>query len=152
MPVCVFMNKEYATIEALKVTTLRDLGLESGNASLRLLGQLTEKPLDFFLNEIDKIPSVPLQAIPSPPQPKPVKTENPILKSEPVSSVNDSTPPLVPSTSTESTRSESFTKEELDEVLLLISRFNEKLSSIDPNVKIYKPVPSDISPANSKSR
>ncbi len=53
MPVCVFMNKEYSTIAALRATTLRDLGLESGSAAIRLLNQIKENPLSFYMEEIE---------------------------------------------------------------------------------------------------
>ncbi|KAJ3303718.1 hypothetical protein HDV03_003591 [Kappamyces sp. JEL0829] len=55
VPVVVFMNKEYGSIEALRTTTLQSLGILSGNASFRLLFQFTEHPLAHFAAEIDAI-------------------------------------------------------------------------------------------------
>lgn len=54
MPVCVFMNKEYSTISLLRSTSIRDLGLESGSAAIRLLGQIKENPLSSYLEEIER--------------------------------------------------------------------------------------------------
>ncbi|KAI8916696.1 GLUT4 regulating protein TUG-domain-containing protein [Powellomyces hirtus] len=42
MPVCVLMNKEFSTVEALQNTTLRKAGLSSGNGVIRVLLRPTE--------------------------------------------------------------------------------------------------------------
>lgn len=56
MPICVFSNKEYSSIATLKSTTIRDLGLESGSAAIRLLSKFTGHPLGHFLAEINREP------------------------------------------------------------------------------------------------
>lgn len=53
MPVCVFMNKEYSTISSLRSTSIRDLGLESGSAAIRLLGKIKENPISSYLEEME---------------------------------------------------------------------------------------------------
>ncbi|KAJ3046254.1 Tether containing UBX domain for GLUT4 [Rhizophlyctis rosea] len=54
MPICIFMNQEYATIEALQVTTLQKAGLTSGNAVIRLLFRYTDMSLEDAGKEIAK--------------------------------------------------------------------------------------------------
>ncbi|KAI8826709.1 uncharacterized protein EV422DRAFT_511123 [Fimicolochytrium jonesii] len=61
MPVCIFMNKEYSTIQALQSTTLQNAGLTTGNGVIRVL----LKPTDMTIEEAlqTNAPSPP--AIPS---------------------------------------------------------------------------------------
>jgi hypothetical protein len=57
MPVCVFMNREYTTIEALKATTLVDIGLASGNGAIKVFGRAGDKPLSHYLAQIGSVVS-----------------------------------------------------------------------------------------------
>jgi hypothetical protein len=52
MPVCVFMNREFPTIRELKGVSLRELGLTSGNAGIRLLNRITTIELDSISHEL----------------------------------------------------------------------------------------------------
>ncbi|TPX34454.1 hypothetical protein SmJEL517_g02911 [Synchytrium microbalum] len=61
MPVCIFMNKEYATIQDLKTNTLASAGLTSGNGVIRLLYRYSVMTLAQAQKEIE-----------APKQPKPV--------------------------------------------------------------------------------
>lgn len=53
MPVCVFMNREYTTIEGLKGTSLVDIGLTSGNGAIKVFGRACDKPLSNYLPLIE---------------------------------------------------------------------------------------------------
>ncbi|KAJ3049770.1 Tether containing UBX domain for GLUT4 [Rhizophlyctis rosea] len=52
MPVCIFMNQEYGSIEVLVTTTLQKAGLTSGNAVIRLLFRFSELSLDTARKEV----------------------------------------------------------------------------------------------------
>ncbi|KAJ3081385.1 Tether containing UBX domain for GLUT4 [Quaeritorhiza haematococci] len=54
LPVCIFMNQEYSSIEALKSTTLEKAGLTSGNGVIRVLFRFTDKTLQQMMPEIEK--------------------------------------------------------------------------------------------------
>ena len=63
MPVVIFMNKEYNNIDILKSSTLQSLGI-SGNASLRMLYQFTDRSLDAYLPDIEKMIEIPIIVAP----------------------------------------------------------------------------------------
>ncbi|KAJ3296620.1 Tether containing UBX domain for GLUT4 [Borealophlyctis nickersoniae] len=52
MPVCIFMNQEYSTIESLRTTTLQKAGLTSGNGVIRLLFRFTDMALEAAMEEV----------------------------------------------------------------------------------------------------
>ncbi|RKO89871.1 hypothetical protein BDK51DRAFT_18167 [Blyttiomyces helicus] len=54
IPVCILMNHEYTSIEALRTTSLEKAGLTSGNGVVRLLYRFSELTLEQALVEISK--------------------------------------------------------------------------------------------------
>ncbi|KAJ3105951.1 Tether containing UBX domain for GLUT4 [Phlyctochytrium planicorne] len=95
IPVIVLMNKEFATIEALKSSTLRDAGLLTGNAVLRVLFRASEKTLDEMLPVITQ--EVKIEDIVAAPKKNPA-VDPAVSSSTPNPAVSANIPASAPST------------------------------------------------------
>ena len=101
MPVCVFTNQEYNSIEKLKATSLLDAGLEGGSCLIRVLRRYTDEPIEAFMPLIDSV--VPKRETIVTPV-NPVNPVEPVEPVEPVNPVNPVNPvePVQPVESIES--------------------------------------------------
>jgi hypothetical protein len=148
LPVCVFMNREFQTIRELKGITLKSLGLIQGNAVIRLLGKVTDKPIEMFLPDIETNNSIALQKNVSVPSAVSISTmpsemlsdsfEPSTLPISQRSEISSATVPLEPSTLPISQSSE------MNGATIFPGSNQDTMSTLNFNVDIYKPAPKGI--------
>ncbi|KAI8899326.1 hypothetical protein BC833DRAFT_586083, partial [Globomyces pollinis-pini] len=138
MPVCIYMNQEFKTIEKLQTTTLGEMGLTSGTGSIRLLYQVTDASIDQYMDQINK----PIAAAVSK-QPSIVEgsSKTPVNTSTPIQTINKPNPPPAIRTENVNMR-ESIVKAEVSPMTRPESAAVENIiqePAIDAGIRYYRP-------------